>query len=289
MGQKNDENIMGTGRVPAILLKMGIPIIVSMVLQAMYNIVDSMFVSRMPDLPNLEHTGEYAVNALTLAFPIQMLIVAFGIGTGVGVGAMLSRLLGMKDTEGVAKTAGNGVFLGIFISAAFVVFGLFGIDPYLKSQTQDPVIFSMGRSYLRICTYLCLGNVLWGVYEKLLQSTGKTMLSTAAQITGALTNIVMDPIMIYGLLGCPAMGDEVLEEGDFEPFISDLESSLKGKKVGLFGSYGWGDGQWMRDWAERMEKAGAEVLGGEGVICNDAPDDSAKADCQELGKALAAL
>lgn len=90
-------------------------------------------------------------------------------------------------------------------------------------------------------------------------------------------------------LGCPAMGDEVLEEGDFEPFISDLESSLKGKKVGLFGSYGWGDGQWMRDWAERMEKAGAEVLGGEGVICNDAPDDSAKADCQELGKALAAL
>ena len=206
MGQKNDENIMGTGRVPAILLKMGIPIIVSMVLQAMYNIVDSMFVSRMPDLPNLEHTGEYAVNALTLAFPIQMLIVAFGIGTGVGVGAMLSRLLGMKDTEGVAKTAGNGVFLGIFISAAFVVFGLFGIDPYLKSQTQDPVIFSMGRSYLRICTYLCLGNVLWGVYEKLLQSTGKTMLSTAAQITGALTNIVMDPIMIYGLLGCPAMG-----------------------------------------------------------------------------------
>ena len=206
MGQVNEENIMGTGKVPAVLLKMGVPIIVSMVLQAMYNIVDSMFVARMPDLPNLEHTGEYAVNALTLAFPIQMLIVAFGIGTGVGVGAMLSRLLGMKDTEGVAKTAGNGVFLGIVISAAFVIFGVFGIDVYLKSQTQDPVIFSMGRIYLRICTCLCLGNVLWGVYEKLLQSTGKTMLSTAAQITGALTNIVFDPIMIYGLLGCPAMG-----------------------------------------------------------------------------------
>lgn len=206
MGQVNEENIMGTGKVPAVLLKMGVPIIVSMVLQAMYNIVDSMFVARMPDLPNLEHTGEYAVNALTLAFPVQMLIVAFGIGTGVGVGAMLSRLLGMKDTEGVAKTAGNGVFLGIVISVAFVIFGVFGIDVYLKSQTQDPVIFSMGRIYLRICTCLCLGNVLWGVYEKLLQSTGKTMLSTAAQITGALTNIVFDPIMIYGLLGCPAMG-----------------------------------------------------------------------------------
>jgi len=90
-------------------------------------------------------------------------------------------------------------------------------------------------------------------------------------------------------LGCPAMGDEVLEEGEFEPFVSELEGSLSGKKVGLFGSYGWGDGQWMRDWAERMEKVGAEVVGGEGVICNEAPDDSAVADCQELGKALAAL
>ena len=90
-------------------------------------------------------------------------------------------------------------------------------------------------------------------------------------------------------LVCPAMGDEVLEEGEFEPFVSELEGSLSGKKVGLFGSYGWGDGQWMRDWAERMEKAGAEVVGGEGVICNEAPDDSAVADCQELGKALAAL
>ena len=90
-------------------------------------------------------------------------------------------------------------------------------------------------------------------------------------------------------LGCPAMGDEVLEEGEFEPFVSEPEGSLSGKKVGLFGSYGWGDGQWMRDWAERMEKVGAEVVGGEGVICNEAPDDSAVADCQELGKALAAL
>lgn len=90
-------------------------------------------------------------------------------------------------------------------------------------------------------------------------------------------------------LGCAAMGDEVLEEGEFEPFVSELEGSLSGKKVGLFGSYGWGDGQWMRDWAERMEKVGAEVVGGEGVICNEAPDDSAVADCQELGKALAAL
>lgn len=116
MGQKNDENIMGTGGVPAVLLKMGIPIIVSMVLQAMYNIVDSMFVSRMSELPNLEHTGEYAVNALTLAFLIQMLIVAFGIGTGVGEGVMLSRLLGMKDTEGAAKTAENCEFPGNRVS-----------------------------------------------------------------------------------------------------------------------------------------------------------------------------
>ena len=90
-------------------------------------------------------------------------------------------------------------------------------------------------------------------------------------------------------LGCPAMGDEVLEEGDFEPFISDLESSLKGKKVGLFGSYGWGDGQWMRDWEERMSEAGATVLNGEGLICQEMPDEAVLEECRELGKQIAGV
>ena len=110
------ENRMGTDKVSSVLLKMGIPVILSMVLQAMYNIVDSMFVARMPDMPGIEHTGELAVNALTLSFPIQMLIIAFGIGTGVGMGAMLSRQLGSGDKKGASGTAGNGIFLAIVVN-----------------------------------------------------------------------------------------------------------------------------------------------------------------------------
>lgn len=197
---------MGTEKISKVMLTMGAPIIVSMVLQAMYNIVDSMFVSRMGDYDGVTHAGEYAMNALTLAFPVQMLIVAFGIGTGVGVGAMLSRMLGQKEIERAGYVAGNGVLCGIVLSALFFIFGLTGIDVYLRSQTSDPIVLEMGRTYLRICTLLCFGNLLYGIYEKLLQSTGKTMLSTIAQISGAVTNIVFDPIMIYGLLGCPRMG-----------------------------------------------------------------------------------
>jgi multidrug efflux pump len=200
------ENKMGTQPMVRVLWAMGIPIIVSMILQACYNIVDSMFVSRMPDMNGLAHTGEYAMNALTLAFPIQMLIVAFGIGTGVGVNALMSRTLGQGNRTKAAKAAGNGIMLGIIIYLCFLVFAVFGIRGYLKTQTSDPVILSMGTTYLAICTYLSFGNIMYGIYEKLLQSTGKTLLSTIAQIAGALTNIVFDPIMIYGLLGCPAMG-----------------------------------------------------------------------------------
>ena len=200
------ENKMGTERIDRLMLSMGLPIILSMVLQAMYNIVDSMFVARMPDSGGVVHAGELAVNALTLAFPVQMLIVAFGIGTGVGVGAMLSRQLGQKNEKGVSRTAGNGIFLGIVITAVFMIFGIFGSHAYLRTQTSDPVVLNMGTRYLKICTLFCFGNVLYGIFEKLLQSTGKTILSTTAQITGALTNIVLDPIMIYGLLGCPEMG-----------------------------------------------------------------------------------
>lgn len=200
------ENKMGTERIDKLMLSMGLPIILSMVLQAMYNIVDSMFVARMPDSGGIVHAGELAVNALTLAFPVQMLIVAFGIGTGVGVGAMLSRQLGQKDEKGIAQTAGNGIFLGIVITVIFMVFGIFGSNAYLRTQTSDPIVLNMGTSYLKICTLFCFGNVLYGIFEKLLQSTGRTVLSTAAQITGAVSNIVLDPIMIYGLAGCPAMG-----------------------------------------------------------------------------------
>lgn len=197
---------MGTQSVGKVLLSMGIPVVLSMILQACYNIVDSMFVARIPDTDTVAHMGEYAVNALTLAFPVQMLIVAFGIGTGVGVNALLSKFLGQKDRENVAMTAGNGVFLGLIIYACFFIFGLFGIDLYLRTQTSDPLILSMGVTYLRINVLLSLGNIMFGIYEKLLQSTGKTVYSTIAQVLGAATNIILDPIMIFGWFGLPSMG-----------------------------------------------------------------------------------
>ena len=152
--------MMGTEPVPRLLVSMGLPIVLSMMLQAMYNIVDSMFVSRMPGTDGSRPLGELAVNALTLAFPVQMLFVAFGIGTGVGVGAMLSRQLGQKNREGVAKTAGNGITLSLIMYVVFVLFGLFGMGPYLNSQTSDPVILEMATEYLGICTFLSLASIM---------------------------------------------------------------------------------------------------------------------------------
>lgn len=208
MNKEVTMNKMGSGSVPKVMLNMGIPMILSMILQACYNIVDSMFVARIPDSEGIVHAGEYAVNALTLAFPVQMLIVAFGIGTGVGVNALLAKCLGERNEEAVAKVAGNGVALGLIIYAVFMVFGFVGIDVYLASQTKDAIILEMGTSYLKICTVLSFGMLLFSIYEKLLQSTGKTMYSTIAQVAGAITNIVLDPIMIFGYFGCPQMGIE---------------------------------------------------------------------------------
>lgn len=201
-------NKMGTGSVPKVMLSMGIPMILSMVLQACYNIVDSMFVARIPDTDSVVNMGEYAVNALTLAFPVQMLIVAFGIGTGVGVNALLAMRLGQKNKEMVAKVAGNGITLGLIIYVVFLIFGLVGVETYIGSQTKDAIILEMGNSYLGICTVLSFGIVIFSIYEKLLQSTGKTVYSTIAQVAGAITNIVLDPILIFGYFGLPQMGIE---------------------------------------------------------------------------------
>lgn len=206
MNEKVTMNKMGTLPISKVMLGMGIPMILSMVLQACYNIVDSLFVARIPDTDSITHMGEYAVNALTLAFPVQMLIVAFGLGTGVGVNALLARTLGQRDSEKVAKVAGNGVTLGVIIYAVFLLFGIFGIDIYLESQTSDPVILGMGKEYLKICTIISFGMVMFSVYEKLLQSTGRSLFSTIAQVAGAVTNIVLDPIFIFGYLGLPQMG-----------------------------------------------------------------------------------
>ena len=200
------KNKMGSTPVRSLMLKMGLPMILSMVFQAFYNIVDSYFVSNMHDTELITGVGEYGVNALTLAFPVQMLMIAVGVGTGVGINALLAKSLGENNREKAGKIAGNAIFLGICTYAVFLIIGLFGIDAYLRTQITDAVILEMGSEYLRICTVLSFGAILYMIYEKLLQSTGRTMLSTIAQMAGAVTNIILDPIMIFGLFGFPQMG-----------------------------------------------------------------------------------
>lgn len=199
------QNKMGTAPVSKLMLSMGLPMIISMIVQAFYNIVDSFFVSRMQD-DMTANIGEYAVNALTLSFPIQLLIIAVGVGTGVGINSLLSRSLGEKKFEKAAKIAGNAVFLGICTYLVFLLFGIFGTKTFLKTQTSDALSIQLGCDYLGICCIFSFGAVGSMIFEKLLQSTGKTVLSTVAQLAGAITNIVLDPILIYGLFGLPEMG-----------------------------------------------------------------------------------
>lgn len=196
----NSESKMATGVVKKMLLTMGIPMIFSMMLQALYNIVDSAFVS------NMSENGELALNALTLAFPVQMLMVAVGIGTGVGVNALIAKCLGQGNRDKASKVAGNAIFLGIIIYALFLLFGLFGTGAYVRTQTSNREIVEMASDYLKICCIASFGIVFYSLYEKMIQATGRSMYSTIAQVSGAVLNIILDPIMIYGLLGCPELG-----------------------------------------------------------------------------------
>lgn len=205
---KQSSNKMGMANVKLLLLSMGLPMIVSMALQAAYNIVDSYFVSCMENTDQITNMGDCGVNALTLAYPVQMLMIAIGVGTGVGINAILSKSLGEGNREKGSKIAGNSIFLGVCMYVVFLLFGLFGVEPYIRSQSSDPVIIEMACSYLRICTIGSLGVSMYITYEKLLQATGKTMQSTIAQLAGAITNIVLDPIMIFGWCGLPKMGIE---------------------------------------------------------------------------------
>ena len=199
-------NKMGVVPVKKLMLSMGLPMILSMVLQALYNIVDSYFVSCIPSTASIPNMGDLAVNALTLAFPIQMLMVAVGVGTGVGVNTLLARSIGQGDKNKANHIAGNAIFLAICTYIVFLLFGIFGVKAYINSQTTDILVREMATSYLGICTILSFGTIIAMINEKILQSTGKTMLSTASQIGGALTNLILDPILIFGLFGAPAMG-----------------------------------------------------------------------------------
>lgn len=193
-------NKMGTMPVNKLMLTLGAPMIISMVLQAVYNIVDSAFVS------NMQGTGEMALNALTLAFPIQMLMVAVSIGTGVGTNALLSRCLGMGDSKKAARVGGNAMLLAIIIYVLCLIFGIFGVGVYIGTQTTNSQIYDMATDYLSICSVISMGIVFFSIFEKMLQATGLSLYSTVAQITGAVINIILDPIMIYGLFGLPQMG-----------------------------------------------------------------------------------
>lgn len=195
----NQKGKMRSMPVKKLILSMGIPMVLSMMLQAVYNIVDSAFVS------NIQDTGELALNALTLAFPLQLLIVAIGIGTGVGCNALQSKSLGQGNIEKASKVAGNGMFLALIIYIIFLIFGIFGTDLYISSQTKNPIISKMAIDYLKVCCIASFGIIFFSIFEKLLQGTGHSMYSTIAQIVGAVINVILDPIMIYGYFGCPKL------------------------------------------------------------------------------------
>lgn len=197
-----ESNKMKEMPVKKLMIQMGIPMILSMALQAVYNIVDSAFVG------NMKVGNESALNALTLVFPVQMLMVAIGIGTGVGTNALLARTLGQGNKEKAAKVAGNSLFLGAIIYLVCLLFGIFGVKAYISSQTVDAEVLSMGVGYLRICCVVSFGIIFFSLFEKLLQATGRSLYSTIGQVAGAVINIILDPIMIYGIGPVPEMGVE---------------------------------------------------------------------------------
>lgn len=197
-----ENNKMREMPVYKLMIQMGIPMILSMALQAVYNIVDSAFVG------NMKEGSEAALNALTLVFPVQMLMVAIAIGTGVGTNALLARTLGQGDSKKAAMVAGNSLFLGVIIYVICSLFGIVGVNAYISSQTANPEVLSMGTSYLKICCVLSFGIVFFSLFEKLLQATGRSLYSTIGQVAGAVINIILDPIMIYGIGPVPKMGVE---------------------------------------------------------------------------------
>ncbi|MBD5469186.1 MAG: MATE family efflux transporter [Lachnospiraceae bacterium] len=190
------ENKMGVMPVNRLLLNMSLPMVLSMLVQALYNIVDSIFVSKV---------SEDALTAVSLAFPIQTLMIAFAIGTGVGVNALLSRSLGEKNTERADQVATNGIFLAFVGYILFVLIGIFLTNVFFRTQTDSDVIMKYGTDYMRICCICSIGMFVQAMAEKLLQSTGKTMIAMITQMTGAVTNIILDPILIFGYFGLPRM------------------------------------------------------------------------------------
>lgn len=191
------ENRMGTQPVKQLIISMSLPMMISMLVQALYNVVDSIFVARI---------GEGALTAVTLAFPMQNLMIAVGSGTGVGINALLSRSLGEKRFDKSDSAANNGLFLTFMNFVIFLLIGIFFARPFIKTQISDPQIIEYGATYLQIICCLSFGIFFQMTFERLLQSTGKTLYSMISQATGAIINIIFDPLLIFGIGPFPRLG-----------------------------------------------------------------------------------
>ena len=202
--QEKPKNKMASEPIGPLMFRIGLPIVLSMMLQAAYNIVDSAYLS------NMAEAGEEALTALGLSFPVQLFMIAVAVGTGVGTNALVAKSLGQNDRQKVNAAVGNAIFLGIVISVVFLCFGAFGVTPYVNSQNSGgsiaPVVLAMAEDYLRINCCVSFGIVFFSIFEKTLQATGRSLYSTIAQVVGAVINIVLDPILIYGWFGCPELG-----------------------------------------------------------------------------------
>lgn len=192
-----EQNKMGVMPVNKLLISMSLPMMVSMLVQALYNIVDSMFVAQL---------SENALTAVSLAFPAQNLMIAVGTGTGVGINALISRSLGEKNKERANLIANNGLVLYVISGILFAVFGMFFSGVFFRAQTGDAEIVRLGTDYLRICCLLSTAIFLQFGFERILQATGRTFHTMLTQGLGAIINIIMDPILIFGLFGAPALG-----------------------------------------------------------------------------------
>ncbi len=191
------ENKMGVLPVKRLIISMSLPMMASMMVQALYNVVDSIFVAQI---------DEAALTAVTLAFPLQNLMIALGSGTGVGMNALLSRSLGEKNFDRSDAAANTTILLTLINYLVFLIVGLFFVEPFIRTQTSDPLIIEYGVTYLRIIACVSVGIFFQMTFERMLQSTGRTFYSMLSQMTGAVINIIMDPILIFGLLGFPKMG-----------------------------------------------------------------------------------
>ena len=190
-------NKMGTWPIGKLLVNMALPLVISMLVQALYNVVDTIYVSRI---------SESAVTALGLAFPIQNLLIGCATGVGVGVNSLLSKSLGEQNYERANRTAGNGFMLSLLFFLGFLIFGIFFARPFFATQTSVPETLEGGSTYLTIVTIGSIGIFIEILFERLLQASGNAFQSMITQATGAITNIILDPILIFGWFGLPAMG-----------------------------------------------------------------------------------